>query len=189
MQEADALPIESGSIFDTIDWDALIAFPVHDALFDSAPTIPDPSTSNMGMDLREAHHLTAKCVEIEAYIASFHSGVDQSSLINLITGTNLESCVNAFFDHFQSIQAIIHQPTFNITTTAPQLLTAMMLVGACYAHDIIPPDIIIQGSIHVLLLLQHSSVRLLQSTFTTYILTLAARALHVETAAGVHPGE
>lgn len=198
--DIDLLPTISGGIFDTIDWDALIAFPVLDAQTlppDPIATQTDcaPITEANVPDTSLLHHtndaLSAKCVEIETYIASFHSGVDQSALIDLITQETLNNCMTAYFDHFESIQALIHRPTFNITTTPPQLLTAMMLVGACYAHNAIPPEAIIQGAIHVLLLLQHSAVSLpfIPGYIPLHILMQTARTSNDKTPAGIYSSQ
>ena len=66
---------------------------------------------------------------------------------------------------FQSIQPILHLPTFELTKTPPDLLTAMMLVGACYSSNVIPPTVVVQGAIHMLLVLESSSVSTFQSIF------------------------
>lgn len=41
--------------------------------------------------------------------------------------------------HFQSSLPIVHSPTFDMLKSPPILLLAIMLVGACYAKETIPP--------------------------------------------------
>lgn len=111
-----------------------------------------------GLQLRQIDTVEAKCLEIQSYIGAFQTGIDHTILSKYLTRDRLVDCVQLYAKCFQSIHPILHLPTFELTKTPPDLLVAMVLVGACYSSNIIPPTIVVQGAIHMLLVLECSTV-------------------------------
>lgn len=159
--------------FQHIDWDSLLTFP--DWPDNVAPVTSAPTTSShfaetrslpiepvwnfaQGLHLQQVDSVEAKCAEIRSYIGGFVTGVDHTMISKYITRDRLVDCVQLYAKCYQSIQPILHLPTFELTKTPPDLLVAMMLVGACYSCNVIPPAIVVQGAIHMLLVLEYSSV-------------------------------
>lgn len=163
--------------FQDLDWDSLMTFP---ELTDGVtPAVSAPMTSlgftetnmavaepswnfSQGLHLQQIDSVEAKCAEIRTYIAgsqTSQTGVDHTVLARYVTRDRLVTCIQHYAKCFQSIQPILHLPTFELTKTPPDLLAAMMLVGACYASNVIPPTTVVQGAIHMLLLSENSAVR------------------------------
>ncbi|KAI5786450.1 hypothetical protein DFH27DRAFT_259364 [Peziza echinospora] len=155
-----------------LDWDSLLTFPewpennVATAIvpMTTSPTVSSSSVpkepawnSTEGLHLQQIDSVEAKCVDIRGYIGGFQTGIDHTILSKYITRDRLVDCVQLYATCFQSIQPILHLPTFELTKTPPDLLAAMMLVGACYSSPaVIPPAIVVQGAIHMLLVLEGS---------------------------------
>ncbi|KFY34486.1 hypothetical protein V494_06721 [Pseudogymnoascus sp. VKM F-4513 (FW-928)] len=110
-----------------------------------------------GLQLRQIDSVEAKCIEIQAYIGAFQTGIDHTILSKYLTRDRVVDCVQLYAKCFQSIHPILHLPTFDLTKTPPDLLAAMVLIGACYSSTIIPPTTVVQGAIHMLLVLECSS--------------------------------
>ncbi|KFY78179.1 hypothetical protein V499_02615 [Pseudogymnoascus sp. VKM F-103] len=155
-----------------LDWDSLLTnldWPENMVSANNAATassdfteissVPKEAAWNFteGLQLRQIDSVEAKCVEIQNYIGAFQTGIDHTILSKYITRDRLVDCVQLYGKCFQSIHPILHLPTFELTKTPPDLLAAMMLVGACYSSNIIPPAIVVQGAIHMLLVLECSS--------------------------------
>lgn len=128
--------------------------------FTDASSVPRESAWNFteGLQLRQIDSVEAKCLEIQSYIGAFQTGIDHTILSKYLTRNRLVDCVQLYAKCFQSIHPILHLPTFELTKTPPDLLVAMVLVGACYSSNIIPPTIVVQGAIHMLLVLECSTV-------------------------------
>lgn len=135
--------------------------------FTETSSVPKEAAWNFteGLQLRQIDSVEAKCVEIQNYIGAFQTGIDHTILSKYITRDRLVDCVQLYGKCFQSIHPILHLPTFELTKTPPDLLAAMMLVGACYSSNIIPPAIVVQGAIHMLLVLECSSVSAFEWSF------------------------
>ncbi|KAK9364431.1 hypothetical protein V1509DRAFT_643697 [Lipomyces kononenkoae] len=158
--------------FQDLDWDSLLTFP---GWPDSVPQVTSASTTwsvftesgsapkeqswnfTEGLHLQQIDTVEAKCAEIRGYISGFQTGIDHTMLSKYITRDRLVDCIQLYAKCFQSIQPILHLPTFELTKTPPDLLAAMMLVGACYSSNVIPPTIVVQGAIHMLLVLEYSA--------------------------------
>ncbi|KFY87816.1 hypothetical protein V498_07018 [Pseudogymnoascus sp. VKM F-4517 (FW-2822)] len=127
--------------------------------FTDTSSIPKETAWNFteGLQLRQIDSVEAKCIEIQSYIGAFQTGIDHTILSKYLTRDRLVDCVQLYAKCFQSIHPILHLPTFELTKTPPDLLAAMMLVGACYSSNVIPPAIIVQGAIHMLLVLECST--------------------------------
>jgi hypothetical protein len=170
--------------FQDLDWDLLLTFPegpdnVAPATnatttssdfshFTETSSVPKEPVWNFteGLHLQQIDSVEAKCVEIRSYIGGFKTGIDHTILFKYITRDRLVDCVQLYAKFFQSIQPILHLPTFELTKTPPDLLAAMMLVGACYSSsNVIPPTVVVQGAIHMLLVLEGSSVSASQWLF------------------------
>ena len=158
--------------FDSLDWDALINVP-EDAILTISSDLPDSIETPVALDkrvtggdwnyteglpLQRVDLVEAKCIEMRKYLTNFTRGVDPNAIGQYITRERLVNCVQLFAKHYQSIQPIIHLPTFELTDTPPDLLLAMMLVGACYSKNIIPSSTVVQAAIHVVLTIESSSV-------------------------------
>lgn len=135
--------------------------------FTDTSSIPKETAWNFteGLQLRQIDSVEAKCIEIQSYIGAFQTGIDHTILSKYLTRDRLVDCVQLYAKCFQSIHPILHLPTFELTKTPPDLLAAMMLVGACYSSNVIPPAIIVQGAIHMLLVLECSTVSASQWLF------------------------
>lgn len=158
--------------FDSLDWDNLMNIPDNNMLTISndlpdgieAPVAPGQRVLGSdwnytdGLPPQRIDLVEAKCIEMRRYLTSFTSGVDPQAIGQYITRERLVDCIQLFAKHYQSIQPIIHLPTFELTDTAPDLLLAMMLVGACYSKNIIPPSTVVQTAIHIVLTIESSPV-------------------------------
>jgi hypothetical protein len=166
--------------FQDLDWDSLLTFPewpdnvapatnatTNSSDFTETSPVPKELVWNFteGLHLRQVDSVEAKCVEIQNYIGAFQTGVDHTILSKYLTRDRLVDCVQLYAKCFQSIQPLLHLPTFDLTKTPPDLLVAIMLVGACYSNNVIPPTIVVQGAIHMLLVLECSSVSASQKLF------------------------
>lgn len=162
--------------FQDLDWDSLLTFPEMDGgvapmnapttssgFIETSPALAEPSWNfAQGLHLQQIDSVEAKCAEIRNYIAgsqTSQTGIDHTVLARYVTRDRLVTCIQHYAKCYQSIQPILHLPTFELTRTPPDLLAAMMLVGACYSSNVIPPTIVVQGAIHMLLLSEHSAVR------------------------------
>lgn len=159
--------------FQDLDWDSLLTFPdwpdnvaaatntrETSSDFTTTSSVPTEPAWNFteGLHLQQLDSVEAKCVELRNHIGRFQTSIDHTILFKYITRDRLVDCVQLYAKCFQSIQPILHLPTFELTKTPPDLLIAMMLVGACYSGGLIPPTIVVQGAIHMLLVLECSSV-------------------------------
>ena len=153
-----------------LDWDSILTFPDwNDSWNDNfnAAVLPDPAEANLrtpetawqfsaGLQLQQVDSVESKCIEIRNLLASFQTGLDHTTISKYITRDRLVNCIQLYAKHFQSVEPIIHLPTFDLTTTSPFLLAAMMLVGACYSTTEIPAAIVVQCAIHLLIVLENS---------------------------------
>jgi hypothetical protein len=160
--------------FQHLDWDSLLTFaewpdnvapaaisaPTTSSDFTETSSAPKEFVWNFtqGLHLQQVDSVEAKCAELRSYIGGFQTGVDHTLISKYITRDRLVDCVQLYAKCYQSIQPILHLPTFELTKTPPDLLVAMMLVGACYSSNVIPPTIVVQGAIHMLLVLECSPV-------------------------------
>jgi hypothetical protein len=161
--------------FHDIDWDVLLSFSglaeenavlatnvptTAQAFTEASSSAPKENSWNFteGLHLQQIDSVEAKCVELRTYMAGFQTGIDHSVLSKYTTRDRLVDCVQLYAKCYQPIQPIIHLPTFDLAKSPPDLLVAMMLVGACYSDNLIPATNIVQGAIHMLLVLQSSSV-------------------------------
>lgn len=172
--------IDAVNPFQDIDWDSLLVFPnwttttTTEELVSQTPLPLAPvelnaiseqeQPSSTGLQLQQIDSVEAKCVDIRGYLTSSKTGIDPTAISKYTTRDCLVDSIRTYAQTYQSIQPIIHMPTFDLTKTSPELLLAMMLVGACYSDSdtTIPPAIVIQGAIHVLLLIESASVRVLR---------------------------
>ena len=127
--------------------------PAADATSYGAAWQPSP-----GLLLPQVDSVEGKCLEIREYLCSSQTGLDARSVSKYITRDRLVACVQSYGVHYQAVQPILHLPTFELGKTSPILLVAIMLVGACYSDDLMPPSTIVQCAIHVLLLIERSPV-------------------------------
>ena len=159
--------------FQDLDWDSLLTLPewpenvapassvptTSSGFTESSSTLKEPSWNfTEGLPLQQVDSVEAKCIELRNYIGGFQTGVDHTILAKYITRDRLVDCVQLYAKSFQSIQPILHLPTFELTKTPPDLLTAIMLVGACYSNNVIPRTIVVQAAIHMLLVSEYASV-------------------------------
>ena len=191
--------------FEDLDWDSLFTFPEWPDTITQANSAPailpnslqtrsDPKESSWDLveesPLREVDRVEAKCAEIQSYIRGSKTGVDLAVLSNYITRDRLVDCVELYTKGYQSVQPILHLPTFDLTKTPPDLLGAMMLVGACYSSTLIPATVVVQGAIHMLLVSEHSSVSGFCYSWETSIdRSVLARDGNDGTSIDVHTGQ
>jgi hypothetical protein len=133
------------------------------ALADSGETNASPADRSWqyaeGFQLQQVDIVEAKCVELRSYLRSLPANLPDGFIENYITRNHLVRCIELYGKHYQPIMPILHMPTFNLTTTQPVLLLAMLLIGACYSETDIPEAAIVQCAIHVLLLIEDLPVR------------------------------
>ena len=155
-----------------LDWDSILTLPDwNDSWTDTfnAAVLPDVAEANQpvteaawqfsaGLQLQQVDSVEGKCIEIRNLLASSQTGLDHSSMSKYITRDRLVNCIQLYARHFQSVEPIIHLPTFDLTKTAPVLLAAMMLVGACYSNSEIPAAIVVQCAIHLLIAMDNAPV-------------------------------
>lgn len=165
------LDLDWDSLLTNLDWPENVVSANNAATassdFTDISSVPKETVWNFteGLQLRQIDSVEAKCIEIQSYIGAFQTGIDHTILSKYLTRDRLVDCVQLYAKCFQSIHPILHLPTFELTKTPPDLLAAMMLVGACYSSNIIPPAIVVQGAIHMLLVLECSSVCAYQRFF------------------------
>lgn len=133
------------------------------ALADSGETNASPADRSWqyteGFQLQQVDTVEAKCDELRSYLRSSPANLPDGFIENYIARDQLVRCIELYGKHYQPIMPILHMPTFNLTTTQPVLLLAMMLVGACYSENDIPEAAIVQCAIHVLILIEDLPVR------------------------------
>ena len=92
-----------------------------------------------GFSLARLDPLEAKCSEITALLKRSEPTASEETIDPYITRDNMVRACHLYGKHFQHNMPIIHSPSFDILTSPPILLLAVILVGACYAEDSIPP--------------------------------------------------
>ena len=164
-------PNGMGMFLEELEWDSLWTLPEWSDAPNQSFNLPVPLESTettltpdktawqftQGFQLQQIDGVEGKCVEIRDYLRSFQTGFHLDSISKYITRDRLVNCVQ-LYRYYQSVQPILHLPTFELTKTSPVLLVAMMLVGACYSNNDIPAATIVQCAIHVLLVLESSPV-------------------------------
>ena len=92
-----------------------------------------------GFSLARLDPIEAKCSEIIDLLKRSDPSDSEEILHSYITRNKMVSLCHLYGKHFQHNMPIIHSPSFDILKSPPILLLAIMLVGACYAEDSIPP--------------------------------------------------
>ena len=131
----------------------------HDISPTKTATLETPKANpTHGLQVHQVDIVEAKCLEIKDYLRSLQTGLDLDSICTYISRDILVQCIQLYADRYNALQPILHLPTFDLANTSPILLVAMMLVGASYSQDFMPPFAIIHGAIHALLLMENSGV-------------------------------
>ena len=101
--------------------------------------------------------LEVKCAEIKKMFTKPGS-VTTTEFDSFITRDNMIRYVQLYGSHFHPHIPILHLPTFEMIKTSNTLLLAMMIAGACYCEDYVPPPTIARLSMRLLLLVDGAAV-------------------------------
>lgn len=134
----------------------------------TADLLPDPQvvTNHLPSDLRrtggfslqQIDPVEAKCLEIRNLLQEPEPFVDKTVVAAFITRNNLVLCSELYGKHFQPNVPILHMPTFYLIEASPILLLAVMLVGACYAENLVPVSLINKLAMRLLVLIENQLV-------------------------------
>jgi hypothetical protein len=102
-------------------------------------TTPTRTFTNDGFSLARLDPIEAKCSEIIALLKRLDPTDSEGIVDPYITRNNMVQGCHLYGRHFQRNLPIIHSPSFDILTSPPILLLAVILVGACYDENTIPP--------------------------------------------------
>lgn len=102
-------------------------------------TQPSRAFTDDGFSLARLDPIEAKCTEIIDLLKQSDPTDAEEIIYSCITRNNMVRSCHLYGKHFQHNLPIIHSPSFDILKSPPILLLAVMLVGACYADDSIPP--------------------------------------------------
>lgn len=114
----------------------------------------------VGLSIAQLDPVEAKCTEMRELLGDSTKLASKDIIDTYINRSNLVSCTDLYVKYFQPNVPIVHIPTFQVTEASPILLLSMVLVGACYAKDIIPMPIISRLAMRLLGLMNDQSVRL-----------------------------
>lgn len=157
------VPLEELRWDSLLDWGDTFEIPFNvPTLIDGEEAIPSPTShpwqQTEGFRLQQVDMVEAKCVELQSYLRGSSASLPDGFIESHITRRNLVECIDLYGIHYQPVMPILHLPTFDLTTTQPVLLAAMLLVGACYSENLIPETAIVQYAIHVLVLIEDQPV-------------------------------
>ena len=102
-------------------------------------TQPTRAFTDDGFSLARLDPIEAKCSEIIDLLKRSDPTDSEEIIHPYITRNNMVRSCHLYGKHFQHNLPIIHSPSFDILKSPPILLLAVMLVGACYSEDSIPP--------------------------------------------------
>ena len=117
-----------------------------------------PSPFSIGLKMHQIDAVEGKCIEIRHLLESVQTGIPLEPILTHINRDRLVRLVQSYASHYHPVQPIIHLPTFAVTSTPASLLLAIMLVGGCYTSKEVPLEIIVQCAIHLLHVMEASSV-------------------------------
>lgn len=166
------VPMDMNVPLEELRWDSLLAFP--DCAFDfpdlsDLPALSETTNTSSpskragwqfteGFQIQQLDSVEAKCVEMRSYLQSIQPGLSDELISKSITRDRLLDCVQLYGKYYHPIMPILHLPTFELTKTTPVLLLAMMLVGNCYGHKMLPAATVLQFAFHILRLIEDSQV-------------------------------
>ena len=113
-----------------------------------------------GFQLHQIDSVEAKCLQMRRLLTDADSNAPQEEIEKYICRDNLITCLRLFGTDFQPNIPIMHLPTFNLIDTPPLLPLAMMLVGGCYASDLIPASFIQRTAKDIVILIESLPVSL-----------------------------
>lgn len=159
------------STFD-LDWDLLLGppgwvqpsiqtldVPIRAGGAESAQAADESTMQySAGLHLHQVDGVEAKCIEIRHLLQSIQTGIPIEPVLQYVTRDRLVNCIQLYAKHYQPVQPLLHLPTFDLTMTETSLLSAIMLVGACYSNNDIPAAIVVQGAIQLLHVMETSPV-------------------------------
>ena len=119
---------------------------------------PSDLRQTTGFSVEQIDPVEAKCVEIKNLLQTSEPFLSGETIWGHVTRHNLVTCVELYGRFFQPNVPILHMPTFNLTNAPTILLSAMMLVGACYSDSLIPFSHITKLAMQLLVLIEQQPV-------------------------------
>ena len=96
-----------------------------------------------GFSIRQIDPVEAKVAEIRALLQTSDEPPLDPNMINCyITRETLVASIELYGKHWQPNVPLLHMATFDVTHASPILLSAILLVGACYSESLMPPGCI-----------------------------------------------
>ncbi len=108
--------------------------------------------------LQNLDPLEAKCAELRELLKGAEPLVNENDINQYITRDITLRSAQLYGEYLAPNMPILHVPTFKVSNAPAPLVLAVILGGACYSRDLIPPGVITKFAMGLLIMIESQTV-------------------------------